>query len=246
MATISSGYSKFDLRPWLIAKAAKVSVIFPFNDSTSALNDQVTALHSQFLPNLHTIVLVDANCELDIHAVRAISNRYGNRLLLIQQDPQDSPAISLLEGFSHALGNGSRNIIQLPQQIGEYVNMLPEMLRFADQYDLVIGSRFLEPQEFICPQKQAQYNLDRWLNGRLLKKILGGKITDGTSGVRCWSRVSLEFILSRLRLGSPSLLNLEMAYLSHKSNLRVTEVPISYQPTVMPAGAIPNDSPYQS
>ena len=241
-----SDYQKFDLRPWLIARAAKVSVIIPFNDSTSALNDQIAALHSQFLPNLHAILLVDSDCALDSRAVRELSNRYGDRLHLIENDPQDSPGIALMEGFSYALDSGSRNIIQLSLGNMDYIDVLPDMLRFADQYDLVIGSRFLEPQEFICPQKQAQYKIDRWIHGHLLKNLFGGKITDGTSGVRCWSRVSLEFILTRLRLRSPSLLNFEMAYLAYKNNLKMLEIPITYLPTVMKSPAIPNNSPYHS
>ena len=243
MAPIS-GYPKYDLRPWLIAKVAKISVIFPFNDSASVLDDQIAALLSQFLPNLHAIILVDSRCSLNPSAVQTILTRYGHRIHLIQKDPDDSPGVSLLEGFRYALDTGSGNIIQLTQGIGEFTGALLDMLSFANQYDLVIGSRFLEQQEFICPQKQAQYNLDLWLHGFLLKNLLGGSITDGTSGVRCWSRVALEFILTRLRLRNPRFLNLEMAYLSYKNKLSVIEFPIAYHPTVRQPRGIPDNSPY--
>jgi hypothetical protein len=238
----NSGSSKFDLRPWLFANSAKISVIFPFPGSMIELSDKISSLFGHFLPNMRAIVLIETNRALDQSLREMILNRYGDRIHLIPKAPDVPIGISILEGFSVALDQGSTKIIQLPLGSEEQFNYLPDMLRFAEQYDLVTGSRFLKNQEFICPQKQAQYNIDRWFQGYLLKNFLGGKITDGNSGVRCWSRVALKVVLTRLRLRNPYLLNLEMAYLSYRTNLKVIEIPIAYQPTVMQLEAIPQNS----
>ena len=243
MDTIFKG-AKFDLRPWLIANTATAYVISPFHDSDLVLQDQVAALFSHFLPNLHAIILVDSRFILQSPITLSLLNQYGERLKFIQQKDDDSPGVMLMEAIDYALDKGAKNVIQLANISQDEINYLPEMLRFIEQYDLIIGSRFLEKQEFHCPQKQMQFTIDRWLNRTLLNRILGGRLTDATSQVRCWSRVALELIVARLRFRNPHLLNLEMAYLSTRNDLRIMEYPIDYKPTVMVPSSILTTPPY--
>ena len=243
METVFTG-TKFDLSPWLIANTATAFVIFPFHDSELILQSQITGLFSHFLPNLHAIILVDSGFILQSPITRSLLNQYGERLKFIQQKNDDSSGVVLMEAIAYALDKGAKNVIQLANFSQDEINYLPEMLRHTKQYDLIIGSRFLEKQEFRCPQKQMQFTIDRWLNRTLLNRLLGGRLTDATSQVRCWSRVALELIVARLRLRNPHLLNLEMVYLSTRNDLRIMEFPIDYQPTVMVQSSILTTPPY--
>ena len=165
---------KYDLKPWLNAKTTRVFVVVPFQPQTElALNNQISSLFSYFLPNLHAIVLVSPDFMSQSMLAAGLLKKYGQRVHLLPQNKGDSKGVALLRGITTALDQGADKIIQLSGLAGTETRFIPEMIRYADQYDLILGSRFIDQQEFLCPQKQWQYSIDRWVNASLLQQVFG-------------------------------------------------------------------------
>ena len=224
--------TKIDLKPWLTAHSAKTYVLIRFNQSDQDLMHLIGLLFSHFLPNLHAVFLIDPDLDVNSPGIQSLLELFGERVSLIQKQVGNQDGYHLLQGLHFALEHGAKKVIQLPGYSIKEVDYILEMLRLADQYDLVVGSRFQKKQVFFNPQQQFQYRLDRWLNSILIKFFRKSGMTDAFSKVRCWSTPALYLTVNHLRFGHPRLLNLEMTWLIQRLGLKIREFPIDYQPTL--------------
>ena len=103
---------------------------------------------------------------------------------------------------------------------------LQNMIKFKDDFDLVIGSRYIEGGK-----------TEGWSNGRKLlsmtanniaKIFLGIKVNDMTSGFRIYSKECLDDINYFNTTSNGYAFQIEMTYLSSLKNKTIKEVPITF------------------
>lgn len=130
------------------------------------------------------------------------------------------------EGFKYALDNGAEYIIEMDADFSHDPMMLPVFLEKINEYDVVIGSRYLNGVSVV-----------NWPIRRLIlsycanvytRMITGLKISDCTGGFKCFRRNVLESIhLGKIKSDGYSF-QIEMNYRCVENGFRVGEIPIIF------------------
>ena len=126
-------------------------------------------------------------------------------------------------GFVYAKENGYRNMAQVDadgQHEPRELITLQEAMATDPTVDVVCGSRFLVPGEYLAPiSRRTGIHLFAFL----LSRIVGQPVTDPTSGFRLYNRRAIELFSSDYPHDYPEV---EAVLMLHHHRLRMTEVPV--------------------
>lgn len=131
-----------------------------------------------------------------------------------------------ITGFKYALRGGYNPIFEMDADFSHDPQYLPQFLEKIEEYDLVIGSRYL-----------TGVNVVNWPISRLLlsyyanlyaRTITGLPVRDTTSGFKCFRKRVLESIdLDRVHSDGYSF-QIEMTFRAWKKGFRICEIPIIF------------------
>jgi dolichol-phosphate mannosyltransferase len=132
-----------------------------------------------------------------------------------------------IEGFKFALAEGADFILEMDADLSHQPRYIPLMLEHSREYDIVLGSRFVEGG------KDVERGLIRQMTTRLARAFinmtLGLGIKDPTSGFRCFRRKVLESIEPDTLVSTgPSILE-EILYKAVRKGFSVYEMPIAFE-----------------
>ncbi len=126
-------------------------------------------------------------------------------------------------GYLYAAHQGYDVAVQFDgdgQHLGTEIEKLLKPLE-EGVADIVIGSRFLVPGAYKAPLFRT---LGIWIFSVVLSRILSTAVTDSTSGFRAANRKAIEFFAGMYPDDYPEV---EALVLSHKAELRMTEVAVA-------------------
>ncbi|MFC2165148.1 polyprenol monophosphomannose synthase [Acidobacteriota bacterium] len=131
-----------------------------------------------------------------------------------------------IDGFKEALKLQPDFIIEMDGDFSHQPKFIPDLLAKADEYDLVIGSRFVKGG------KDQDRNLIRrfitFLARNFVRRQFHIPVQDVSSGFRCFKREVLEAVdLDDCISVNPSIV-LEILYKAHLLDFTMTEVPIKF------------------
>jgi dolichol-phosphate mannosyltransferase len=133
-----------------------------------------------------------------------------------------------VDGFSWALAHGFDRAIQMDADFSHSPDYIPAMLEKANEYDVVVGSRYVPGGGHDKEWEAGRVFLSAWANF-YARLILRMQVHDATAGFKCWTRQALETIqLDRVK-SNGYVFQVEMAYLCQRLNLRVLELPIYFE-----------------
>lgn len=98
-----------------------------------------------FLNTEITVVVIDsASTDDTVKKVEQLQNKYKN-LFLLRQDSKKGLASAYIEGLTWGMNRDESFdvFVQMDADLQHPVDVLPEMITAADNYDLVIGSRYV-------------------------------------------------------------------------------------------------------
>ncbi|ACM20987.1 GDP-mannose--undecaprenyl-phosphate mannosyltransferase [Geotalea daltonii FRC-32] len=130
------------------------------------------------------------------------------------------------EGFRLAMQQGADYIIEMDADFSHDPEILPHFLQKMSDFDLVIGSRYLNGVSVVnWPIRRLILSYSASVYTRL---ITGLKISDCTSGFKCFSRKVLEKInLDEIKSDGYSF-QIEMNFRCVEQGFKVGEVPIIF------------------
>ncbi len=174
---------------------------------------------------LRVLVVDDNSPDGTSDVVRAMSHA-DPRVSLICRSQKQGIGPAYLSGFQRALEEQTEFILQMDADFSHPVDMVPEFLRLAQQYDLVLGSRYLNGITVV-----------NWPMGRLLlsyygnayaRWVTGLPVADVTGGFKCWRRELLARIpLERVRSNGYAF-QIEMTFRAWQLGARICEIPILF------------------
>jgi dolichol-phosphate mannosyltransferase len=133
---------------------------------------------------------------------------------------------SYVDGLMHAVASGAELIFQMDADLSHGPEYLPALAEGAAQYDVVIGSRYLNGVSVVNWPLHRIF-LSAFAN-RYIRTVTRLTPNDCTSGFRCWRRESL----ARLPLGSMVsdgyAFLVEMLFEARRAGCRFGEVPIIF------------------
>jgi dolichol-phosphate mannosyltransferase len=133
---------------------------------------------------------------------------------------------SYVDGLQHALKTDAELIFQMDADLSHNPEYLPALAAGAAQYDVVIGSRYLQGVSVVNWPLHRIF-LSTFAN-RYIKAVTRLSPSDCTSGFRCWRRDALARIpLGRVASAGYAFL-VEMLFRAAQNGSRIGEVPIIF------------------
>lgn len=130
------------------------------------------------------------------------------------------------EGFRFALEHEADFIMEMDADFSHDPELIPRFIEKMQEYDLVIGSRYLNGVSVVnWPLRRLMLS---YFANVYTRTITGLKISDCTSGFKCFRRRVLEHIdLSRIKSDGYSF-QIEMNYRCVENGFSVGELPIIF------------------
>lgn len=155
-----------------------------------------------------------------------LARAHPGRIEVLHRTGPRGLGLSYVDGLRHALQSGADLIFQMDADLSHDPSYLPALAAASDQYDVVIGSRYLNGVSVVNWPLHRIF-LSAFAN-RYIKTITGLSPSDCTSGYRCWRREALSRIpLDRVASAGYAFL-VEMLFRAAHNGSRIGEVPIIF------------------
>jgi dolichol-phosphate mannosyltransferase len=172
------------------------------------------------------ILIVDDNSPDGTAKLVKEMQKTEQRIHLIERPGKMGLGTANVAGFKYALANGFDYIFEMDADFSHDPAELPRLLTKAEEYDLVIGSRYIEGVNVVnWPMKRL---LLSYFANIYTRVITGMPVRDATGGFKCFRRKVLESIdLDAIHSNGYSF-QIEMSYKSWRKGFRVCEIPIVF------------------
>ncbi|GBC83542.1 Undecaprenyl-phosphate mannosyltransferase [bacterium HR10] len=149
------------------------------------------------------------------------------RVHVLRRQGRRSFARSVAEGMLWALARGPQFVIQMDADLSHHPRYIGDLLRAADEADLVIGSRYVGGRVSVVQWPLWRLTLSVFANA-YVRAITRLPVFDTTSGFRCWRAEALRAIdLPSIRSEGYAF-QIETLYRAHRCGCRIVEVPIIF------------------
>jgi dolichol-phosphate mannosyltransferase len=194
-------------------------------DNIAAFAEALFALNA---PGLEVLVVDDASPDGTGQIADRLAAQYDHHLSVMHRSGPRGLGRAYVDGFRWALDHGADRMIQMDADFSHSPQYIPTFLDKANEYDVIIGSRYVPGGALDKEWEAGRVFLSAWANF-YARSILRMRVRDATAGYKCWTRSALERIqLDRVR-SNGYVFQVEMAYLSQRLGLRVLEVPIYFE-----------------
>lgn len=210
--------------------AARVWVVMPTYNEASNVEGIVRAALSELerlAPAEHAVLVVDDSSP---DGTGAIADRLAAELPavhVLHRQAKTGLGHAYLAGFARALQGGAELVIEMDADFSHDPRYLEDLLRAAENADLVLGSRYADGGAV------ENWGLLRKVISRggctYARLILGTGIRDLTGGFKCIRRQVLEAIDLESVRAEGYVFQIEVTYRALLAGFRVVEVPIVFR-----------------
>ncbi len=133
---------------------------------------------------------------------------------------------SLLDGYHIAVERGYARLVQLDADFSHDPKMVPVLINASREADVVIGSRYCRRGRVVNWPWHRRL-LSRFAN-QYVSRITGLKVSDGTSGFRCYTRRALQCLIDTRITSEGYAFLVETVFRAQREGLRTLEIPITF------------------
>ena len=175
--------------------------------------------------NFHILIVDDNSPDGTANIVKGLQPKYNN-LFLEERPGKAGLGTAYKFGFNWALDRNYDNIIQMDADLSHDPNEIIEMVRLLDNYDLVIGSRYIDGVSVVhWPIKRLLLSYGANVYARI---VTGLPVKDSTGGFKAWKRKVLDSIdLSGVKSQGYSF-QIEMNWRAWQKKFSIIEHPIIF------------------
>jgi len=150
----------------------------------------------------------------------------NSHIHLIERPSKLGLGTAYVAGFKYALTHGFDYVFEMDADFSHDPKLLVKLLSKAEEYDLVIGSRYISGVNVVnWPMRRLILSYSANLYTRI---ITGLPVKDATAGFKCYRRAVLEsFDLDSIKSNGYSF-QIETNFLAWKHGFRICEVPIVF------------------
>ncbi len=198
-----------------------------YNERENILR-MIDAVHA-VVPDTHVLVIDDGSPDGTSQLV-AERRAIDERVHLITRSGKLGLGTAYCAGFAYALEQGFDLILQMDADFSHDPKDLLRLLEEIANYDLVIGSRYIQGVNVInWPMSRL---LLSWFANLYTRVITGMPVADATGGFKCFrSDVLRKIDLTKIRSNGYAF-QIEMNYKAWRSGARVHEIPIIFMDRV--------------
>jgi glycosyltransferase involved in cell wall biosynthesis len=206
--------------------------VLPLSRAVLAVDDRLDAL-----------VVDDASPDGTGDLVEAERSREP-RLSLLRRPGKLGLGTAYLAGFRFGLDRGYGHVLTMDCDGSHHPRYIPALLRAAEQFDVVFGSRYVPGGGILnWPRRRQALSAFANIYARLLLRV---PVRDCTSGFRIYSREVLETVDPfTIRSSGYSFLE-EMAWRVARCGFRIGEVPIVFEQRTLGISKIDSSEIYRA
>ncbi len=208
----------------------KLTIVLPTYNEAENLPRMVNELLALDLPNTATSILVvdDNSPDGTGEIADELATEFPGRVAVLHRAGKEGLGKAYLAGFSRALQDGAEAILQMDCDFSHKPEYIPGMIEALQDYDMVLGSRFV--QDGGVDERWAWWRklLTWFANSVYIRIILRTPVRDMTGGFKLWRRETLIGVgLDRIR-SNGYIFQTEMTYVALKLGYKVIEQPIYF------------------
>lgn len=203
---------------------SKSIVIIPTYDELNNIKNLIPDILN-IRPEFHILVIDDNSPDGTGEYVEELSKR-DDRIKVIRREGKLGLGTAYVRGFCYMLDNGYDFAFQMDADYSHDPKELNNFVKYAEEYDLVIGSRYIQG-----------VNVINWPMSRLLLSYFANKYTsvvtgmpikDSTGGFKCFNRRVLESIDFDDVNSNGYSFQIEMNFKVWKRGFKIKEIPIIF------------------
>ena len=204
----------------------KVVVMIPTYNERENIEDLITEILALDVDMDLSVVVADDNSPDGTGEIVRKMAEADSRIHALIRKKRRGRGAGGIDGFKEALKLSPDYIVEMDGDFSHQPKHIPVLLKACEDYDLVIGSRFVKGG------KDEDRNLVRRIITFFVRGFIRRKfhlpVRDVSSGFRCFRREVLEAIdLDDLISVNPSIV-LEILYKAHLLDFTIKEVPIEF------------------
>lgn len=207
----------------------KTIVVIPTYNEVNNIPTLAEELLNLDIPDLSILIIDDNSPDGTADVAEKLAEDHPGRLYVMRRPGKMGLGTAYKDGFRRALEMGAQAIVQMDADFSHSPSYIPGMLELLDQYDVVIGSRYVKGGRLDERWSFWRYLLSWWANAVYTRLILGLQTKDTTAGFKAWRRETLTGIgLDRIRSNGYDF-QVEMAFVTEKLGYQVIETPIYFE-----------------
>lgn len=203
----------------------KVLVIIPTFNERQNIPVLLNRIRDLEIQGLDTLIVDDNSPDGTGDLVQSLSQKDPS-IHLIRRERKMGLGTAYVTGFKYALERDYEYIIEMDADLSHNPEDIPRLLQAAQNYDLVIGSRYVDG-----------VNVVHWPLGRLMlsmgashytRLITGLPLHDCTGGFKCFRRKVLESIDLDIIESDGYSFQIEMNFRAWKKGFKLHEISIIF------------------
>ena len=204
------------------------TIVIPTYNEAENVRPMVEALLALELPDLDILVVDDESPDGTGRIVDQLVDRYPGQVHALHRSGQRGLGRAYIDGFRWTLKHGAEAVVQMDCDFSHSPEDVPRLLAGLSEYDVVVGSRYVEGGRVDEEWELGRELLSWWAN-LYARFILRSTVRDFTAGFKAWRCDALEAIdLSAIR-SQGYVFQIEMAYVADRLGFRILEVPIYFE-----------------
>ncbi|PIE82223.1 MAG: polyprenol monophosphomannose synthase [Chloroflexi bacterium] len=207
----------------------KIIVVIPTYNEADNLPKMSEALFKLPFADLHLIVVDDHSPDGTGAVADELAKMHNGRFTVIHREGKQGLGTAYARGFQVALDQGADVIVQMDADFSHSPDYIPQMVASLQQYDVVVGSRWVEGGSVDEDWSWWRYALSWGANQMYSRVILGIQAQDATAGFKAFRRNVLETIELDQVISNGYVFQVEIAYLCQKMGFNVLEMPIYFE-----------------
>jgi dolichol-phosphate mannosyltransferase len=207
----------------------KTVVVVPTYNEADNLPAIVAELLALGIDGMEMLVVDDASPDGTGQLADSMAQRYPGIIHVIHRPGKMGLGTAYVQGFQWALDRGADFVIQMDADFSHSPTYIPVFLSEVKDYDVVVGSRYVQGGQLDERWGWGRWFLSWWANSVWVRIALGIRSKDATAGFKCWRAMALHRIgLERVH-SNGYVFQVEMAYIAEKIGLRIKEIPIYFE-----------------
>ena len=199
-------------------------VVLPTYNEILNVESMLRALRNS-VPAANVLVVDDGSPDGTAKKAIELAEELGN-VDVLQRSQKSGLGGAYRAGFTWGLERGFDHFVEIDCDFSHDPAALPTLLKAAESYDVVIGSRYVKGGHI--PQWTFLRRFISRGGNQYASIMLGLKVADSTAGYRVYSREALEKIEYATVNANGYGFQIEMTYRARRAGASIIEVPISF------------------
>jgi dolichol-phosphate mannosyltransferase len=202
----------------------KPFIIIPTFNEKHNIDSLIKAIFG-LVSNASILIVDDNSPDGTAEIVRQLQTQQAN-LFLLSRPGKLGLGSAYVAGFKYALAHDASLIFEMDADGSHDPKHIPEMIKVAAEFDVVIGSRRIKGGKIVG--WNAWRHFASWAAMTTARLILNLKTNDVTAGFRCYRKEVLTTLnLDQIKSNGYAFQE-EMIWWCEKNDLNIKEIPITF------------------